>query len=101
MDTGDGDDSILLDLAGIIGPEVPLPEPDKLAPALDIDIATGDGADNVTATVQDISIDLHLNADLGSGNDSFTVNILPDSQLRLAEFSCDAIAVIGGGGADT
>jgi hypothetical protein len=83
VDSGIGADEVLLNLSGIIGPDAPPPQTAiaaASAAALDIDIVTGDGADSVAATVQDIGIELHLDANLGAGQDAFAAVISPDSR---------------------
>jgi len=94
---GNGADAFLIGLLNVVAPSGPA--------ALHLDVTGGGGNDDVTAHVQDNSIDLHLDVDLGAGRDTFTATILPDSGVNQAggdflAIGCIEANVLGGAGAD-
>src|SRR5206468_4691899 len=81
LDGGGGADVILIGLINISGPA---DQATASAPrALDIDVLGGAGNDSVLASVQDVSIDAHIDADLGAGDDQFSGTIKADTADHL------------------
>src|SRR5262245_6324769 len=99
LDSGLGSDQAALEVREAACPGDPSLPPGPCAP-IDIDVMTGGDMDTVEATVQDLGIDLHLDVDLGNGDDSFTANILPDSRVGPGG-GCIEANVNGGGGRDS
>jgi len=101
LDGGSGDDHAALEVREAACPSDPSLPPGPCQP-IDIDVATGAGRDTVEANIQDIGVDLHLDASLGAGDDSFTGTVRPDSTRSPGDsMPCLEIAVGGGSGADT
>src|SRR5262245_7770329 len=98
LDSGSGDDRAALDISEAACPGDPSLPPGPCQP-IDIDMMTGDGRDTVMVTTQDLGVDLHFDADLGNGDDSFTANILPDGRVGPGG-GCIELNVSGGRGND-
>lgn len=99
LNSGLGSDQAALEVREAACPGDPSLPPGPCQP-IDIDMMTGGGRDTVTVTTQDLGVDLHLDVDLGNGDDSFTANILPDSSVGPGG-GCIEANVNGGGGRDT
>jgi hypothetical protein len=99
LDGGSGDDHAALEVREAACPSDPSLPPGPCQP-IDIDVATGAGMDTVEATIQDLGVDLHLDAILGGGDDEFSATVMPDTAVGPGG-GCIEANVNGGGGRDT